>query len=125
MIERLGRGGAFNNPYSLVVRAGDYLFVSGQVGLQGKELVPGGVEAETRRTIERISEALAMAGCTLSDVVRATVFLANRNDFPAFNKVYREMFGEHPPARSTVIAEMVTGALVEIEATAYAPNRRN
>lgn len=125
MIDRLGGGGAFNNPYSLVVRAGDYLFVSGQVGLDGGALVTGGIEAETRRTIERVAEALKLADATLEDVVRATVFLANKEDFPAFNKVYREMFGDKPPARSTVIAQMVTGALVEIEATAYLPLPRS
>jgi reactive intermediate/imine deaminase len=121
MIEHLGGGGAFNNPYSLVVRAGDFLFVSGQVGLEGKTLLPGGVEAETRRTLERIREALALADCTLADVVRATVYLSNAADFSAYNKVYSEYFPANPPARSTVVAQMITGARIEIEATAYAP----
>jgi reactive intermediate/imine deaminase len=122
--QHLGGGGAFNNPYSMVVRAGDFLFVSGQVGLEGKTIVNGGIEAETRRAIERLSEALALGGATLRDVVKITIFISDGADFPGFNKVYAEFFPESPPARSTVIAQMVVGAKVEIEAVAYVPDQR-
>lgn len=120
-LEHLGGGGPFNNPYSRVVRAGDFLFISGQVGLEGGKVVEGGVAAETHRALQRTAEALALAGATLTDVVKVTIFLAERGDFPVFNEVYRTYFPNNPPARSTVIAQLVVNGRVEIDAIAYQP----
>lgn len=120
-VEHLGGGGPFNNPYSMTVRAGDFVFISGQVGLRDGKLVEGGIEAETRRCLERLGEALALAGATYRDVVKTTIFIAAGSEFAAFNRIYAEFFPENPPARSTVIAQMVVGAKVEVEAVAYVP----
>ncbi|HTK02282.1 MAG TPA: RidA family protein [Bordetella sp.] len=109
-------------PISPATRAGDYIFVSGQVPLdeQGK-VVPGGIGAETRQVFKRIEGILALAGCTLADVAKATVWLADAADFPEFNQVYMECFGAHRPARSTVQARLMVDARVEIEVIAHKP----
>ena len=86
----IGDGGPRNLPLSTAYRAGDLVFVSGQVGFgpDGK-LVAGGIEAETRQTLDNIAAALALAGASLADVVKVTVFLADLEEFSAFNAVYR------------------------------------
>jgi 2-iminobutanoate/2-iminopropanoate deaminase len=109
-------------PYSPIVRAGDLLVVSGQVGLVDGALVPGGVAAETRQAIDNIAALLDSEGASLDDVVKTTVFLRHMRDFPIMNEAYAEAFGEHRPARSAVaVAELPVVALVEIEAWAHAP----
>jgi len=109
-------------PYSPIVRAGDFLVVSGQVGLRDGELVPGGVAAETRQALENLAGLLATHGATLADVVKTTVFLRHMRDFQLMNEVYAEVFGGHRPARSTVaVVELPAVALVEIEAWAHRP----
>lgn len=117
-----GGRGPFNLPYSRVVRAGDFVFVSGQigVGLDGK-IVPGGIEAETRRALERVGEALALAGCTLADVVKATAYLSDAKDFSKFNEAYAEFFPENAPARTSVAAPLVIDAKIELDMIAYSP----
>ncbi|MBL0373481.1 RidA family protein [Rhizobium sp. KVB221] len=114
--------GAGALPFSQAYRAGDFVFVSGQVafGPDGK-IVPGGIEAETRQTMANIQDRLAAAGCSLADVVKTTVWLANRDDFPAFNKVYGSYFPDNPPSRSTVESRLMIDAAIEIEAIAYRP----
>jgi reactive intermediate/imine deaminase len=109
-------------PISPATRAGDYVFVSGQVPLdeQGK-VVPGGIGAQTRQVFKRIEGILALAGCTLVDVAKATVWLADADDFPEFNQVYMDCFGAHRPARSTVQARLMVDARVEIEVIAHKP----
>ena len=109
-------------PLSPAVRAGDFVFVSGQVpvGPDGR-VVPGGIGAETRAVIDNIRAALALAGCGLEDVVKTTVWLRDRDDFPAFNAVYAEYFPHQPPARSTAESRLMIDIAVEIEAIAYAP----
>lgn len=111
-------------PYSHAVRAGGFLFCSGQVGLdpEAGALVPGGVEAQARQVFENIRAVLAAADLTLADVAKATVFLTTMEDFTAVNAIYAEAFGEHRPARSTVaVAELPLGAKVEIEVVAVTP----
>jgi 2-iminobutanoate/2-iminopropanoate deaminase len=109
-------------PYSPIVRAGDLLVVSGQVGLVDGTLVPGGVAAETRQAIDNIAALLDSEGASLDDVVKTTVFLRHMRDFPIMNEAYAEAFGEHRPARSAVaVAELPVVALVDIEAWAHAP----
>jgi 2-iminobutanoate/2-iminopropanoate deaminase len=109
-------------PYSPIVRAGDLLVVSGQVGVVDGALVPGGVGAETRQALANMAALLEREGSSLADVVKTTVFLRHMRDFSIMNEVYAEAFGDHRPARSAVaVAELPLVALVEIEAWAFAP----
>ena len=108
-------------PYSQAVKAEDFVFTAGQVGLDPTigRLVEGGIEAETRQTLENISAILEAAGSSLSQVVKTTVYLQNFSDFPAMNKVYGEFFADDPPARAGAgVAALPLGALVEIDAVA-------
>ncbi len=109
-------------PLSPAVRAGDFVFVSGQVpvGEDGK-VVSGGVGAETRQVLANVKKCLQMAGCDLSDVVKTTVWLRDRDDFKAFNEAYGESFPSNPPARSTAESRLMIDIAVEIEAVAYKP----
>ncbi len=107
-------------PYTPIVRAGDWLVVSGQVGLSGGALVDGGVEPETRQALANMVTVLATEGASLTDVVKTTVFLRHIADYPVMNGIYLEVFGDHRPARATVaVAGLPLGASVEIEAWAY------
>jgi 2-iminobutanoate/2-iminopropanoate deaminase len=107
-------------PYSVAIRAGSFVFASGQLGLdpQSGNLVPGGVEAETRQSLTNLSNVLADSGSGIETVVKTTVFLRDMADFPKMNAVYAEFFPENPPARSTVQASLPKGGAVEIEAIA-------
>jgi reactive intermediate/imine deaminase len=109
-------------PLSPAVRAGDFVFVSGSVPTDDQgQVVPGGIEAQTRQVFKRLREALALAGCTLQDVAKVNVWLDDPRDFGSFNRVYMECFGEHRPARSTVQSRLMIDAKVEIDVTAYKP----
>jgi 2-iminobutanoate/2-iminopropanoate deaminase len=111
-------------PFSLAVRADGLLFLSGQIGtLPGSlELVEGGIQAETRQTLENIRNTLEQVGATLDDVVKCTAFLADMSEWAAMNEVYREYFAVDPPARSAMGASgLALGARVEIECIAAAP----
>ena len=107
---------------SRAIRAGDFVFLTGQVPLKdGKPMTHGTIEEQTRVVIEAIRETLAEAGCTLGDVVKAMVWLSDRADFPGFNAVYAEYFPEEPPARSALISEFLVDVRVEIEVIAFRP----
>jgi len=107
-------------PRSLATKAGGFVFVSGQVARdENGDLVAGGIEAQTRQTMKNVAHALGLAGCTLEDVVKTTVWLDDARDFDAFNRVYSEFFPGNKPARSTAQVRNVVGTKVEIEATAY------
>ncbi|MFT4247751.1 MAG: RidA family protein [Pseudomonas sp.] len=109
-------------PLSPAVRAGDFVFVSGQVPVDASgRLVRGDVQAQTRQVIENLAAALALAGCRLDQVVKTLVVLTDAGDFTAFNQAYREYFPTLPPARTTLAAQLMIDAKVEIEAIAYAP----
>jgi reactive intermediate/imine deaminase len=108
-------------PLSKAIRAGDFVFASGQVPLRDGAIVQGPIEDQTRAAMDCVKAVLEEAGCTLADVVRATVWLADKADFAAFNQAYAEYFPEDPPARSTVQSELMIDAKVEIEVTAYKP----
>jgi 2-iminobutanoate/2-iminopropanoate deaminase len=111
-------------PYSPAVRAGDWLVLAGQVGLDPATgaFVAGGVEAQARRVLANIAAILADCGAGLADVAKTTVFVTDITQFATVNAVYAEAFGEHRPARSTVqVAALPGGAEVEIEAWAYVP----
>jgi len=128
MIERIHPPGAPapRGPYSPAVRAGDTIYVSGQVPINPVtgQVVAGDVKAETRQVLTNIRDILAGCGATLADVVRCAVYLTDAADFKAMNEVYAEFFGEAKPARTTIVAAAlpVPGAKVEIDAIAYQPS---
>lgn len=109
-------------PFAKAVRAGDFVFVSGQLpfGPDGV-MVHGPIEVQTRQVLENIKATLAETGCTLADVVKNTIWLEEERDFGGFNKVYAEYFGENPPARATVGSKLMLDAKIEIETLAYKP----
>lgn len=111
-------------PFSPGVKAGDYIFISGQVGhidpKTGDEIE--GIEAQTKQCIENMRELLRGAGSDLSDVVKVTVFLIRADDFVKMNEVYKSYFTGDLPARSTVVTGLVIpGMLIEMECVAYCP----
>jgi 2-iminobutanoate/2-iminopropanoate deaminase len=108
-------------PFSEAVRVGETLYLSGQIGLQPGTLtvVPGGIRAEAKQTMENIRTVLATHGYAMSDVVKCTVMLADMGEWPAFNDVYREYFRDRFPARSAFGANgLALGARVEVECIA-------
>ena len=109
-------------PFAKAVRAGDFVFISGQLpmGPDG-QIVQGSIETQTRQVLENIKAVLAETGCELSDVVKNTIWLEQERDFADFNKVYAEYFGENPPARATVGSTLMLDARLEIETLAYKP----
>jgi 2-iminobutanoate/2-iminopropanoate deaminase len=111
-------GGA---PYSPVVEHNGLVFISGQVPLDPatKQIVPGGIEEQTRQALSNLKGALAAAGLTPADVLKTTVFLTDMGHYAAMNAIYAETFNDTPPARSAVaVAALPFGCLVEIEAVA-------
>jgi 2-iminobutanoate/2-iminopropanoate deaminase len=127
MIERIFTPGAPapRGPYSPAVRAGDFIYVSGQVPVDpiSGQTVSGDVKAETRRVLENIKLNLEGCGASMADVVKCQVFLSDIKDFAAMNEVYSEFFGDSKPARTTigVAALPMAGAKIEIDAIAYKP----
>ncbi|WP_158817850.1 RidA family protein [Methylocapsa sp. S129] len=114
--------GASHVPLSPAVRAGDFIYVSGQVpvGSNGA-VVSGGIAAQTRKTMENIEAALKLAGGELADVIKTFVILADARDFDAFNEVYATYFARNPPARTTIEARLMIEIKIEVEAVAYKP----
>ncbi|MDQ0287356.1 2-iminobutanoate/2-iminopropanoate deaminase [Desulfofundulus luciae] len=105
-------------PYSQAMKVGGFLFVSGQIGInpQTGELVPGGIEAQTKQVMENIKQILSAAGMEFDHVVKTTVFITNIDDFATVNRTCGQYFSELPPARSCVaVAILPKGALVEVE----------
>lgn len=108
-------------PFSTAVQVGNVLYLSGQVGTspETRQLVPGGITAEVRQTLENIKRTLEQAGSSMERVFKCTVFLVDINDFNAMNEVYRTYFPKDPPARSTVAGSgLALGARAEIECLA-------
>jgi 2-iminobutanoate/2-iminopropanoate deaminase len=111
-------------PYSPAVARGDFVFVSGQIGVDPKtgELASGGIEAQTATALEYVRVLLAVDGLSLRHVVNVTVYLSDMDDFAAFNKVYATAFQPPMPARTTVaVKALPRGAQVEIQCTAMRP----
>ena len=105
-------------PYSQAVVEGGWFYASGQIPLDPKsgELVGGGIEPSAERIFDNLQAVLGEAGLTFADVVKVTVFLTKSEDFPALNAIYARRFGEHRPARSTVIvAALPKGAPLELD----------
>jgi 2-iminobutanoate/2-iminopropanoate deaminase len=112
-------------PYSLAIQAGQFVFTSGQLGIDPAtgELVDGGVESETQQALQNAGTILRMAGSGMVNVVKTTIFLRDINDFARVNEVYAKFFPENPPARSTFqVAALPKGAAVEIELIALIPH---
>jgi len=107
---------------SRAVRAGDFVFLTGQIPFKDGEVMTNGtVEEQTRAILEDIKSTLALADCELTDVVKAMIWLQDKNDFAGFNRVYGEYFPTDPPTRSAVVNQLLVDVRVEIEVTAYKP----
>lgn len=111
-------------PYSAGVKAGNFVYTAGQLGIDPAtgEFVPGGVEAETRQALINLKAVLESAGTSLNHVVKTTVFLRDMNDFGMMNGIYAQFFTENFPARSAIqVARLPKDGAVEIEAVAILP----
>jgi 2-iminobutanoate/2-iminopropanoate deaminase len=107
---------------SRAIRAGDFVFLTGQIPMSDGEVITiGSIEEQTRIVLDLIRGTLGEAGCELRDVVKSTVWLRERTDFPGFDAVYAEYFSEDPPARSAVLSELLVDVRVEVEVIAYQP----
>jgi 2-iminobutanoate/2-iminopropanoate deaminase len=125
MIERLSPPGVPKpqGPYSPAVRAGDFIYVSGQIAVDPATGIrtTGNIEVETRRVLDNIKMILEGCGASMADVVKCSVFLGKGSDFAAMNAIYAEYFGDEKPARSTIVCGFVADILVEIDCVAYKP----
>lgn len=124
MIERITPPGiaAPRGPYSPAVRAGDFIYVSGQVPVDPatQHMISGDIATETRQVLNNIKSVLEGCGASMHDVVKCCVYLADGKDFGGMNTVYAEFFGDAKPARTTVaVAFAIPGIKVEIDAIAY------
>ena len=107
---------------SKAIRAGDFVFVTGQVPMRdGKPMTDGSIEDQTRACLDSLQAILAEADCDLGDVVKSMVWLKRREDFPGFNAVYAEYFPTEPPTRSALVSDFLIDIRVEIECIAYRP----
>ena len=111
---------------SKAIRAGDFVFLTGQIPMRnGVPMTDGTVEEQTRAVLDDITKTLLEAGCTRNDVVKAMVWLRDRADFPGFNEIYGEYFPVEPPTRSAVVSDLLIDARVEVEVMAYHPLKDN
>ena len=107
---------------SRAIRAGDFVFLTGQIPMRdGAPMTDGSIQEQTRAVLNDITETLATADCRREDVVKAMVWLRNRVDFPGFNEIYGEYFPVEPPTRSAVVSDLLVDARVEVEVMAYRP----
>ena len=107
---------------SKAIRAGDFIFITGQIPLKdGVLMTQESIENQTRACLDGLKEILTEADCELTDVVKSMVWLKNKKDFPAFNAVYSEYFPIEPPTRSALVSDFLVDILVEIECVAYKP----
>lgn len=123
-IVRYGTGGGTGTggqhlPFARAAGADGWLFVSGQVPMADGEIVDGGIVAQAHQAIRNLISILQEAGYGPEHVVRCGVWLDDPRDFQSFNRVFREYFGAHPPARAAVVSSMVVDCKVEIECVAY------
>jgi len=109
---------------SRAVRAGDFVFLTGQIPMKdGQVMTEGSIEDQTRAVLEDIKATLTLAGCEMNDVVKAMVWLTSRDDFPGFNSVYAGYFPDEPPARSAVVNDLLVDVRVEVEVVAWRPEQ--
>jgi 2-iminobutanoate/2-iminopropanoate deaminase len=125
LIERLTPPGIATprGPYTPAVRAGDFIFLSGQVPVDPatSQFSPGDIKHETRLTLSNMKRLLEGVGSSLADVVKVGVYLANGSEFAAMNEVYVEFFGESKPARTTIVCSFMADIKIEIDCVAYSP----
>ena len=106
---------------SRAVRAGDMIYLTGQIPMRdGKPMTEGSIEEQTQNCMEQIKATLALAGCDMSNIVKTTVWLRDRSDFPGFDATYGEYFDAEPPARTGLLNDFLVDIKVEIECIAYA-----
>ena len=118
---RSGSGGR-SLPFSPAVRAGDFVYVSGQTAMNDQgEIVSGGIEVQTNKVFVIIKNILEIAGCGMEDVIKVNVWLDDTRDFAGYNRIFAEYFTENPPARSTVQSKLVVDAKIEADVVAYKP----
>lgn len=125
MIERLSPPGipAPRGPYSPAVRAGDFIFVAGQVPVDAatNQISTGDIQHETRLALSNLRRIVEGAGASLADVVRVGVFLADAGDFARMNEIYTEFFGESKPARTTIVCKFMSDIKIEVDCVVYSP----
>jgi len=112
-------------PYSQAIKAGQFVFISGQIPIDPKsgEMVAGGIEEQTKQVMANLKAILVAAGLGFENVVKTTIFLTDLNHFAKVNEIYGQYFVSNPPARATVqVAALPKSAMIEIEATAYSQN---
>ncbi len=118
-IEHFGKS---HVPLSPAVRAGDFVYVSGQVPVDANGIVvTGSIVEQTEKVMENIKAVLALAGCEMKDVIKTHAYLADAREFGGFNSAYAKFFPEKPPARTTAEARLMIDIRVEVEAIAYKP----
>lgn len=113
--------GGTSRPFAKAVRAGDTIYVSGQVPTVDGEVISGGIISQTEAVMQNIIAVLELAGCGLEHVVKVSVWLDDTRDFTSFNSVFAKYFTAHPPARSTVQSALMVDAKVEMDVIAYKP----
>jgi len=107
---------------SKAIRAGDFVFLTGQIPMSnGEPITVGTIEDQTKVILEDIKATLKEAKCDMEDVVKSMIWLRERADFPGFNKIYGDYFPKDPPARSAIVSELLVDVRVEIEVIAYKP----
>ena len=105
---------------SKAVKAGDYIFLTGQVPMKNGEIMTcGTIEEQTVAVLTEIKKTLSLAKCSLKDVVKSMIWLSKKDDFPGFNKIYGSFFPKDPPARSAIVNQLLVDVKVEIEVIAY------
>lgn len=124
-IKRLGMAdaaaGNTRRPFAKAVRAGDFVYVSGQVPTVDGEVSGGGIVEQTEQVVKNIIAVLDSADCGLEHVVKVNVWLDDPRDFTSFNSVFERYFSEHPPARSTVQSSLMIDAKIEMDVIAFKP----
>ena len=118
-ITRFGAAGGQHLPFSSAVAAGGWLYVSGQTPMTDGEVVEGGIVEQSRLAINNCLKIMEGAGYGLADVVHVTVILTDARYFQSFNKVFREVFGEHPPGRICSVCDLVVDCKVEVGVVCY------
>lgn len=123
-IKRIGAGGGVGTggqhlPFAKAVEAGGWLYVSGQTPMRDGEVVEGGIIEQSRLAIGNCLDIMREAGYDLEHVVHVTVVLTDARYFQSFNKVFKEVFGAHPPARICAVADLVVDCKVEVDVTCY------
>lgn len=107
-------------PLSKATKAGDFVFISGQLAVVDGQLIEGGMTEQATQVMQHIKDILVDANLTMKDIVKCNCWVTSQSDFAAFNAAYASFFPEEPPARATVISELaIPGALVEVDAVAY------